>query len=184
MILIELVLELSTIGEKAVQLLCTKRNILKIGASFFDPLGLICPVVLQIKLLFKEICGIKIDWDTVIHDALSSRWQIFLNDLISAGEIRLPRYIHNKVRGDIVSFELHGFADSSKEAYAALVYLRVMTSSRIFQTSLVSAKSKIAPAKIKTIPRLELMSCLLLSKLIYSVKEASTNKYCCLLVGF
>ena len=51
----ELVMEFSAIAKTGLQLPFTKRNILKTSASFFDPIGLISPIVLQVKLLFKQI---------------------------------------------------------------------------------------------------------------------------------
>ena len=114
----------------------------------------------------------KIDWDTVVDERISSKWESFLNNLLTISEIRVSRFILNDVEGVITSHELHGFADGSKEAFSAAVYLRVVTTHGKIKTTLISAKSKIAPAKIVSIPRLELMSCLLLSKLIISVKEA------------
>ena len=55
------VFELNDIAESGLGLVYTKRNILKIGASFFDLLGLVCPVVLQANLLFQELCELKVD---------------------------------------------------------------------------------------------------------------------------
>ena len=40
---------------------CTKRNVLKITAMCYDPIGLLCPIVLQLKLLFTKICSKKSD---------------------------------------------------------------------------------------------------------------------------
>ena len=47
--------EFSDITESGLGLVYTRRNILKIGATFFDPLRLVCPVVLLAKLLFQEL---------------------------------------------------------------------------------------------------------------------------------
>ena len=66
---------------------------------------------------------------------------------------------------------MHGFCDSSNVAYAAAVYVRVVTSVGMV-VNLLSAKSKVAPLKAVTIPRLELLACLLLSKLVVSVRKA------------
>ena len=44
----------------------TKRNILKITNMFFDPLGFLCPIVLQAKLIFNKICALKIGWDSEV----------------------------------------------------------------------------------------------------------------------
>ena len=49
--------------------------------------------------------------------------------------------------------------------------VRVVTSMGMV-VNLLSAKSKIAPLKAVTIPRLELLACLLLSKLVVSVRKA------------
>ena len=69
-----LIFELDTIGQNGLKLDITKRNILRISASYFDPLGLICPLVLQAKLLFKDICSMKTDWDAPVDRNIWERW--------------------------------------------------------------------------------------------------------------
>ena len=71
----------------------------------------------------------------------------------------------------VIDFELHGFCDASVEAYSASVYVRLRKDD-IITTNLVTAKLKIVPCKKLTVPRLERMSCLLLSRLVVSVKKA------------
>ena len=66
---------------------------------------------------------------------------------------------------------MHGFCDSSLNAYSAMVYLKVLTKEKCF-VRLLSAKSKVAPHKTLTVPRVELLVCHLLSKLVDSVKRA------------
>ena len=70
-----------------------------------------------------------------------------------------------------MSLELHGFCDNSNVAYAAPVYVRVVTSVGVV-VNLLNAESKVAPLKAVTLPRLELLACLLLSKLVVLVREA------------
>ena len=72
---------------------------------------------------------------------------------------------------DVKSVQLHAFADASKVAYAANIYIRVETSESEI-SNLVTAKTKVAPLKVKSIPRLELLSGVILSKLMTSVFEA------------
>ena len=166
-----LIFELNTIGENGLKLDITKRNILRISASYFDPVGFICPVVLQAKLLFKDICSMKTDWDDPVDRIISERWCNHLTDLKYTNDVIIPRYIYEH-DDNVISAELHGYCDSSKDAYAAAVYIRARTSNDNIRTKLITAKSKVAPLKIESIPRLELMSCVLLSKLISSVKLA------------
>lgn len=68
------------------------------------------------------------------------------------------------------SVELHGFADASTVAYAAVVYLKVVSSSGEVRITLLAAKSKVAPLKPLTIPRLELSAAVLLARLIDFVR--------------
>ena len=71
-----------------------------------------------------------------------------------------------------MSLELHGFCDNSNVAYAAAVYVRVVTSVGVVG-NLLNAESKVAPLKAVTLPRLELLACLLLSKLVVLVRKAA-----------
>ena len=66
----------------------------------------------------------------------------------------------------IVSIQLHGFCDASEVAYAGVVYLRAIDSRNQVHISLVIAKTRVAPIKRLTIPRLELCSAVILSKLL------------------
>ncbi|XP_032673063.1 uncharacterized protein LOC116844967 [Odontomachus brunneus] len=72
----------------------------------------------------------------------------------------------------VISVELHGFSDASNLAMAAAVYLRVTSSESLTTTQLVCAKTKVAPLKRLTIPRLELTAALLLVRLMTHVKRA------------
>ena len=55
----EIIFYFTDIINTASNLPVTKRNVLKLSPVFFDALGLICPIVLQIKILFKEACALK-----------------------------------------------------------------------------------------------------------------------------
>ena len=71
--------------------------------------------------------------------------------------VKIPRYALID-RNEIISVELHGFSDSSSILYCGVVYLRVITKSHakvFFWTS----KTRVAPLKKISIPRLELLAC-------------------------
>ena len=53
-------------------------------------------------------------------------------------------------------------------AYCAALYLRKETNTGVY-VNLLTAKTKVAPLNKLTIPRLELLSCLLLANLVTSV---------------
>ena len=137
---------------------------------FLDRLRLISPNVLQIKILFKEACPLKCTWDNLLNDKFIEKWKKFFKELENLTPIKVDRYLFSNHYG-VIDFEQHGFCDASIEAYSASVYVRLCKND-IITTNLVTAKSKVVPSKKLTVPRLELMSCLLLSRLIMWVKKA------------
>ena len=73
-------------------------------------------------------------------------------------------------RDYIVSYELHGFSDASEKAYGCCLYLKCVTNNNFMSTLLVASKSRVVLYKNKiTIPRLELLGNLILSRLILTV---------------
>lgn len=83
--------------------------------------------------------------------------------MISLERIRVSRWL----TGDAANCccEVHGFADASERAYAAVVYLRTRNGNKV-ETRLIAAKTKVAPLKQVTLPRLELCAAALLTKLV------------------
>lgn len=67
---------------------------------------------------------------------------------------------------------MHGFCDASIKAYGAAIYVRIVNKDGYIQTNLLVSKSRVAPIKKVTIPRLELAAAELLSKLYVVVSNA------------
>ena len=149
----------------------TKRNVVSIVGRFYDPLKFLAPVILKFKLLFQKLCVHKMDWDQPLTDDLLKEWCTLLEDLQVDIPISIPRCYIGTTDSRIISTTLCVFCDASTRAYAAVVYLKVTTTSGT-KVQFVVSKSRVAPTKELTIPRLELLSALLLSRLITVV---STN---------
>jgi len=146
----------------------SKRELLSFMASIYDPLGLLNPFIVRLKILFQKICISKITWDCKIDDILLKDWKAIRDDFLHCDVIRFDRWVHTlKV---VERVEIHGFSDASLQAYGACVYLKVQSHGEVF-VSLLTAKSRIAPSKSTTIPKLELMGALLLAKLVRRVSE-------------
>ena len=113
----------------------------------------------------------KIGWDDYVSGDPLKRWKSLVHGLTQTCPLRIPRYFFHHVDKTDVVYSLQGFSDASQEAYAAVIYLKVATSYGV-QVRFVASKIRVAPAKGMTIPRLELLAALLLSKLMVSVSCA------------
>ena len=173
----KLIFDLSTFTSAAAQQPPTKRLILSTIARFFDPIGLLSPIVLQLKILFQDTCKQKINWDSPLSEEYSRRWADIVNDISQSPPIEIKRAIFEDINvTEIVSIQLHGFGDASKNAYGGTVYIRIKTNKGV-TTKIVTSKTRICPLKGETIPRLELLAALTLARLIVSVQNAL--KDCC-----
>ena len=164
-------LPLKPLAQLACELPPTKRCILKVVAKIFDPLGVISPVTFQMKVIFQELCKQKINCDDPLATRIKEDWASWCNELARIEHVRIPKCYTHGDQQDTVSYQLHGFCDSSLSGYAAVVYLRA-TSGASIQTAFVASKTRVAPLSQLTIPRLELLSALILSRLITTVEEA------------
>lgn len=151
----------------------TKRSITSIIAKFFDPTGMLSPVIVRGKIFIRD-CWIKqLDWDQQIAGEFLNRWREFHSTLKQLENIRIPRWIF---ASKTLNFDLHCFCDASNAAYSAVVYYRIAAKDGLIRSGILSAKTKVAPKKILTIPKLELSGALLLTRLVTSIKSAFGNK--------
>ena len=143
----------------------TKRSIVSLVGRFYDPIGYLAPVVIQFKIFLRELCQAKIDWDEPLPADLMDGWSSLCGSLQYAQPLSLPRCYLDGVPDEPVSYSLCGFCD------AGVVYLLVETSSG-YTARFVAAKTRVAPLQPQTIPRLELLSALLLSRLLSAVTQS------------
>jgi len=151
---------------------CTKRLMLAGIARIFDPLGLLAPVILTAKLLIQEIWKLQLDWDESLPSDIFTKWSSYIADIQSLNGFGVRRWIIGEVAD--TEIQLHGFCDASERAYGACVYVRSCGRSNLIQSQLLCAKSRVAPLKALSIPRLELCGAQLLVQLLSKVK-ASLN---------
>lgn len=147
----------------------TKRTILSRLSSIFDPLGLLGPILITAKCFIQKLWLDKSGWDDPVSDELFSEWLIFYEKLKFINNFKIPRHV---AASHYILIELHGFSDSSQNAYGAAIYLRTIDSNQQIIVRLLLAKSRVAPIKKQTIPRLELCAALLLAKQMHNVKNA------------
>ena len=165
----------------------TKRRVLSVTHQIFDPIGFLCPVMVAPKLLLQEAWALKSAWDEELPSDVAARFQSWLSDVPLLNSVRIPRCItgsltRNRPAHELevrigsetckwVGWSLHTFVDASRDVYAAVVFLRVKNEGGV-SIQLLQAKSRIAPVKRPTIPRMELIAALVGSRLAAFVKDS------------
>ncbi|GFY30103.1 integrase catalytic domain-containing protein [Trichonephila clavipes] len=147
----------------------TKRSLLSIANHIFDPIGFTAPVTLKPKLILQEIWKLKLEWDENLPKDILNQVKKWLEQLPILASIKIPGCLNLSSNG-IKRLTLHVFCDASKKAYAACVFLRVEYEGNVF-VKLIQAKARVAPLKDISIPRLELLACVLGTRLAASVKN-------------
>lgn len=152
----------------------TKRIILSVICQIFDPLGLLAPIIIVGKLIIQELWKLKISWDHAVPTGLYNQWSSFIKELHIINKFNIPRQV---CFSDNMTIELHGFSDSSQRAYGACLYVRCILSSGRILSNLLCAKSRVAPLKQVSLPRLELCAALLLANLAQKACTAVEIKF-------
>ena len=138
----------------------TKRDVLRDSSSIFDPLGLITPVTIQAKIFLQELWGKNLQWDEPLDDELKNKWNILSRNIQSAtSHTSVPRRYSQCTTSSPVA--LHIFADASTKAYGAVAYLVHQNK----QVAFIMSKTRVAPLKPLTLPRLELSAAVLAARL-------------------
>ncbi|UYV70249.1 hypothetical protein LAZ67_7002279, partial [Cordylochernes scorpioides] len=148
----------------------TKRDLLSNIARIFDPLGFLSPTTVALKIIMQELWRSGTGWDEHIPNDIKERWNNFRAELLKLGELGIPRFVW-ACEGDR-DVQLHGFCDASSVAYSAVCYLRTVSLDGQVHISMLAAKTRVAPCKSLTLPRLELCAALLLSQLYRSVVDS------------
>ena len=147
----------------------TKRGIVGDIARTFDVLGWISPVILPMKILYRDLWQAKLDWDDEVDIEHRKRHRKWREELHILKEVRLPRHYFNHRKP--CSIQLHGFSDASKEAYGAVIFIRATYPTGPPTVELVVSKSKVTPLAARSIPQLELCGANLLAKLMTTTRK-------------
>ena len=147
----------------------TKRQLLSVIMSIFDPLGFLAPYTTHSRILMQLLWSKEVKWDDKIPDEEFEIWKIWLHEIDFVKDCKISRY-YMSTESEIKSIELHIFCDASKKAYAAVGYWRFILSNNSYRVSIIMAKSRVTPLKATTIPRLELQAALLATRLAHTIK--------------
>lgn len=143
----------------------TRRGILSTIASIYDPLGMLSPVVLTAKIILRDLCRREVGWDDVVPESISRKWTKLMQQLYLLDQFEVSRCLKPPHFGEICSAQLHHFCDASENGYGTVTYLVLKNKNLKLYCAFVMGKSRVAPLKSVTIPRMELIAATMASRM-------------------
>lgn len=138
----------------------TKRQILALTQTIFDPIGFVSPTTLIPKLMLQQLWKDDLTWDQPVTEDLAQKFMSWIKELHYLQQIEIPRWVMAGTN-EAEELSLHTFCDASQSAYACVVFLRAVRGGKV-SVFLLGAKARISPicksATKMTIPRLELLA--------------------------
>lgn len=155
----------------------TKPDIASTLHKFFDPLGFITPALITPKIMLQQVSKKNVSWDRELPAAWKEQFDKWCSEASILNEIKIPRFCQIP---NSSTHQLHTFVDASQDAYSAVVFLRTEREGQI-KIQLIQSKSRVTPIAKATNHRLELLGCLIGSRLAQHSLEAmelpSVQKY-------
>ena len=135
----------------------TMRNIYRVLASQYDPLGFILPYTTRAKMLVRRLWEKQRDWDDpLLPQDLLQAWKDWEGELQYLPQVTLSRaYAPVEVESSVTR-EVHVFCDASEQAYGSVAYMRTVDGQGRAYLSFLLARSRVAPKRLLSMPRLEL----------------------------
>lgn len=142
----------------------TRRGILSVTSSIYDPLGFLAPAVLPAKMILQQLCKEGLAWDDEIPEQLGRKWNNWLQELCQLSAVTIPRCVKSVDFGPVATAQLHHFSDGSESGYGTASYLRLTGKDGSVHCAFMMGKARVAPLKQTTIPRIELTAALIAVK--------------------
>ena len=101
----------------------SRRGLLSLVMSVFDPLGMVAPFMLPLKSLIQRLIKAGLTWDAEIMGQERIFCVKFVKALTSLNNVTIPRCFASC--NDFRSVHLHAFADASVAGMGAVCFLRM-----------------------------------------------------------
>ncbi|XP_055597416.1 uncharacterized protein LOC129747298 [Uranotaenia lowii] len=154
----------------------TKREVLRTLMTVYDPMGLIGNFLIYLKILLQEIWRSGTGWDDEIDSRLTEKWLTWIEALPNVRQVTIPRCYRTVTSIESTnSVELHVFCDASENGIAAVAYFKFQEGDKA-ECALIGSKTRVAPLKFLSIPRLELQAAVVGARFADSIVKSHRMK--------
>ena len=158
-----------------VPMILSKRKILSQVARIYDPIGFASAFLIKAKIGLQELWQKGIDWDEELPPEIKEKWTGLFEEMMKLNAVSFERCLkpHNAVGLPVLCV----FSDASQDAFGTCAYVRWQLADGKFDVRFIAAKSRVAPLRRLTIPRLELQGAVLASRLCKTIVEESRYQF-------
>lgn len=139
----------------------TKRSVLRVTDSHFDPLGFASPITIRQRKFLQSLWMENVGWDSPLTPEQTLAWKSTLSELLRLGELSVPRCLGLLSKSVV---ETHTFCNASNDVYACAIYARVLDGG-FPRVCLLAGKARVTPIKSASVSRSELDACVLGARL-------------------
>jgi hypothetical protein len=154
----------------------TQRQVLSLIATIYDPLGMIAPYILRSKIFLQSLWCAKRGWDEEISQDELAPFKEWLDELPDLAAFEHPRF-YRAMSSSPTTIQVHVFGDDSVEAFCAVAYFRFLYQDGSIQCRFVMGKTRVAPLRQLSIPKLELQAAVMCVRLLETVKREHTYDF-------
>ena len=133
----------------------TQKKMFSLVPTIFDPLGILSPLTIRIKMLLQPVWKLGKKWDEPLPAELHSSLQKVLDSYFAMVDIEIPKWLNSSANQEN-NHQLHVFVDASTVALSAVAYIRTQKQDEIFQTSFLLGKCKVAGKRLHTLIETEM----------------------------
>ena len=147
-------------------------------SSIFDPLGIIAPVTIRLKALLQQIWRLGLKWDNQIPSDPQHKLQKILDSFLRMERLTLPRIFFPNQSNKSWSLGIQAFTNASLIGIAAVLFLRMHNLDKtVIECKFLIGKSKVAPIKQLSVPKLELEAATIGARLLsFASKELHLSR--------
>lgn len=158
-----------------VPLKMTKRMILSQVARIYDPIGFAAAFIIRAKIGLQNLWQLGLNWDDEVPVAVQDQWISLFKEMKELNNVSFERCLTADKAVDPPM--LCVFADASQDAFGTCAYVRQRKDDNTYSVKFIAAKSRVAPLKQLTIPRLELQAAVLATRLAKSIQEETRIQF-------
>ena len=149
----------------------TRRGLLAMLSSIYDPLVLVSPFLLKGRKIIQELCKDSFQWDHPIPENIKQQWLKWKSNLGKLNSFKIARCFKPKNFGNVKGYSLHHFSLASDIGYGQASHLWMVNEDGKVHCCLLIGKSRVTPLKVVSVPRLELTAAVLSVKICQQLKQ-------------